>query len=127
MAGQDTTLPDQPFFNASIIYTALYTYVGQPHGEEGQVYVWQEADGYRKFRAVDGRLAGALLLNERHGSMALFKAIGRPVAQFGTDIARPGFPYNDLTGMAPLTRTHFQSQVQKNPRLARRQNTRATH
>ena len=96
MAGQDATLPAQPFFNASIIYTVFYTYVGEPHGEEGQVVVWQKADGYRKLRVVDGRLAGALLLGERHASMALFSAIGRPVAEFGGDIARPDFPWNDL-------------------------------
>ena len=86
------------FFNASIIYTVLYTFVGGPHGEEGEVYVWQEGDGYRKFRVVDGRLAGALLSGERSGSLPLIKLIGQPVAQFGADIARPDFPYNDLTG-----------------------------
>lgn len=98
LAGRDAALPDRPFFNASIIYTALYTYVGEPHGEGGEVYVWQGDGGYRKVRVVDGKLAGALLLDERHGSMALYEAIGQPVAQFGADIARPDFPYNDLTG-----------------------------
>jgi nitrite reductase (NADH) large subunit len=98
MAGKDTTLPEQALFNASVIYTVLYTYVGDPHGDEGEVYVWQEGDGYRKVRVVDGRLVGALLLGERHGSMALFKAIGQPVAQFGADVARPDFSLNDLTG-----------------------------
>ncbi len=98
MANRDAVLPDQPFFNASIIYTALYTYTGEPHGEEGEAHVWQGGGGYRKVRVVDGKLAGALLLDERHGSMALFKAIGRPVAQFGADIARPDFPFNDLSG-----------------------------
>lgn len=98
MAEPARTLPDRPFFNASIIYAILYAYIGQPHGEEGEVYVWQEGDGYRKVRVVDGRLAGALLLGERQGSMALFKAIGQPVARFGTDVARPDFPFNDLTG-----------------------------
>ena len=62
------------------------------------MYLWQEGEGYRKFRVVDGRLAGALLLGERRGSMAIPKAIGQPVAEFGADIARPGFPWNDLTG-----------------------------
>ncbi len=98
MVGCDATLPDRPFFNASIIYAILYVYIGRPHGEEGEVYVWQEGDGYRKVRVVDGRLAGALLLGERQGSMALFKAIGQPVARFGADVARPDFPFNDLTG-----------------------------
>ncbi len=98
MVGQDATLPAQPFFNASIIYSVLYTYVGEPHGEEGEVYVWHKADGHRKLRVVDGRLAGALLLGERRASMALFRAIGRPVAKYGGDIARPDFAWNDLTG-----------------------------
>ena len=99
MADQGAILPDTPFFNASIIYTVLYTYVGEPHGEEGQAHVWLDEDnGYRKVRVVDGKLAGALLLGERHGSMALFKAIGRPVAKFGADVACPDFPWNDLTG-----------------------------
>jgi NAD(P)H-nitrite reductase large subunit len=96
MAGVDATLPNQPFFNASVIYTALYTYVGEPHGQAGQTYVWQGDDGYRKVRVVDGKLAGALLLDQRHGGMALFKAIGQAVTQFGADIARPDFPFNDL-------------------------------
>jgi NADPH-dependent 2,4-dienoyl-CoA reductase/sulfur reductase-like enzyme len=98
MAGKDATLPEQALFNASVIYTVLYTYVGDPHGEEGEVYVWQEGDGYRKIRVADGKLAGALLLGERHGSMALFKAIGQPAARFGADVAHPGFSFNDLTG-----------------------------
>lgn len=98
MAGRDATLPDRPFFNASVIYTVFYTYVGEPHGEGGDVYLWQEKAGYRKVRVVDGRLAGALLLGERHGTMALLAAIGRPVARFGADIARPDFSFNDLTG-----------------------------
>ncbi|MEE8390195.1 MAG: FAD-dependent oxidoreductase [Anaerolineae bacterium] len=99
MAGQDATLSNQPFFNASLIYTVLYTYAGEPHGEGGEVHIWQEHNGYRKVRVVDGKLAGALLLGERHRSMALFKAIGQPVAQFGADVARPDFPFNDLTGL----------------------------
>ncbi len=31
-------------------------------------------------------------------SLPLFKAIGQPVARFGADVARPDFPFNDLTG-----------------------------
>ena len=98
MAGRDATLPDQPFFNTSIIYTIFYTYVGEPHGVGGDVHIWQEEEGYRKVRVVDGRLAGALLLGERHGTMALYEAIHQSVARFGADIARPDFPFNDLTG-----------------------------
>ena len=47
-------------------------------------------------------MAGALLLNARHGDMALFKAMGLPVAdfgaEFGDEIAHPDFPWNDVTG-----------------------------
>jgi hypothetical protein len=39
-----------------------------------------------------------LLLGERHGAMALHRAIGRPVGEFGADVARPDFPWNELTG-----------------------------
>jgi nitrite reductase (NADH) large subunit len=98
MAGRDAALPDQPFFNASVIYTAFYTCVGEPHGEEGEAYVWQNERGYRKVRVLDGKLVGALLLKERHGGMALFRAIGQPVEPFGAAIARPDFDFNDLTG-----------------------------
>ena len=98
MAGRKTVLPDMPFFNASIIYNVLYTYVGEPHGEKGEAHVWRDGDGYRKVRVVDGRLMGALLLGERQGGLALFKAIGQPVAQFGAKVAHPDFPWNDLTG-----------------------------
>ena len=41
---------------------------------------------------------GALLLGQRHGTMAIFNAVGQPVSRFGADIARPEFPWNDLTG-----------------------------
>jgi hypothetical protein len=47
---------------------------------------------------VDGKLAGALLLGNRHGSMAILHAIGQPVAEFGETIVRPDFPYNALSG-----------------------------
>jgi len=99
IAGRDESLADQPFFNASIIYTVLYTYVGQPHGNEGEVFVWQNENlGYRKLRVVDGRLTGALLLGERGSSLSLIKAMGQPVARFGADIAEPSFPWNEVTG-----------------------------
>ncbi len=94
----DATLPVRPYFNASIIYTVLYAYVGEPHGETGEVFVWKQDDGYRKLRTVDGRLAGALLLGQQQGSAAILKAIGRPVAQFDSGIVRPDFPWNELTG-----------------------------
>ena len=98
IAGGDVALHRIPFFNASVIYRTLYAFVGEPHGEEGEAHIWREKAGYRKFRVVDGKLAGALLLGQRQGSYAILKAIGQPVAQFGADIARPDFPYNDLSG-----------------------------
>jgi nitrite reductase (NADH) large subunit len=98
MAGEPCVLPAQPFYNASVIYTALYSYIGAPHGAAGASYVWQEGNGYRKVRVVEGKLAGALLLNARHGDMALFKAIGRPVGDFGDAVARPDFPWNAVAG-----------------------------
>jgi hypothetical protein len=86
------------------MYTVPYAFIGQPHGDEGEAFVWQESgdpygsNGYRKIRLVEGKLAGALLLNQRHGSMALFKAIGQPVTRFGASVAHPDFLWNDLTG-----------------------------
>jgi len=98
MAGQEASLSALPLFNASLIYTLHYAYIGEPHGEAGQTYVWQTKAGYRKLRVVDGRLAGALLLGERRGSMALYKAIGLSVDGMGDDIAHPDLDWNDLTG-----------------------------
>ena len=98
MAGRQATLPEEAYFNASLLYTLFYAFIGQPHGEEGEVHVWQENDGYRKVRVVDGELVGALLLGERHGATALHRAIGQPVAEFGAAVARPDFAWNELTG-----------------------------
>jgi NAD(P)H-nitrite reductase large subunit len=92
-------LPEAPFYNASLIYTLFYAYVGEPHGKGGEVHLWQQGDGYRKVRVSDdGRLAGALLLGDRRGSTPLLHAVGQPVAQYGSAIVDPGFPFNDLTG-----------------------------
>ena len=98
MSGGAVSLSARPFFNASLIYTFEYAYIGEPHGAAGQAYIWRAGDCYRKVRAVDGKLAGALLLGERQGSMALLKAIGQPVAKFGDAIARPDFDWNNLSG-----------------------------
>lgn len=99
MTGIDDSLQKYPFFNASIIYDVHYAYLGDPHGDAGEAYVWTKGtDAYRKVRVVDGKLAGALLLGNRHGLMPLYKAIGEPVASFGDDIVRPDFPWNDLSG-----------------------------
>ena len=64
------------------------------------MYLWREREGYRKVRVVAGRMAGALLLKERHGANAIRLAIGKDVSAYGDAIARPDFPWNDLTGQA---------------------------
>jgi NAD(P)H-nitrite reductase large subunit len=97
-AGRVQSLPPTPFYNASLIYTLFYAYIGEPHGERGEVHLWQADDGYRKVRVADGKLAGALLLGERRGSAALLAAIGQPVAEHGARIAAPDFAFNELTG-----------------------------
>ncbi|NBD34689.1 MAG: FAD-dependent oxidoreductase [Chloroflexi bacterium] len=97
MAGRTVSMTTSPYFNASIIYDVFYAYLGAPHGA-GEIYLWQEPGAYRKVRVVDGKLTGALLMGQRHGMMALYKAIGQPVAQYGDEIAAPEFPWNDLTG-----------------------------
>jgi NAD(P)H-nitrite reductase large subunit len=98
LSAPNRVLPRTPFFNASLIYTVFYAYIGEPHGEDGEVHLWQAGDGYRKVRVVEGKLAGALLLGERQGMMALLQAIGQPVAQFGSRIAHPDLTFNELTG-----------------------------
>jgi hypothetical protein len=107
MAGQAAVLPARPSFSASLLYTVAYTHIGEPHArgepgaespEEETERVWKAESGYRKARVLDGRLAGALLLGERHGGLALAKAIGRPVDAHGDAIARPDFAWNDLGG-----------------------------
>jgi len=50
--------------------SVVAVYVGEPHGEEGEAHIWRDGDSYRKVRVVDNKLVGALLLGERHGSMA---------------------------------------------------------
>jgi hypothetical protein len=60
------------------------------------VYLWQEGDEYRRFRVLDGRWAEAILLSWNHGMMAIFNAIGQPVSQYGSDVVRPDFFWNDL-------------------------------
>lgn len=98
MAGVNASLKAFPFFNASIIYDIHYAYIGDPNIDEGDVHLWTTDDAYRKVRVADGRLAGAVLMGNRFGMMALYKAMGRPVAGYGDALAQPDFPWNDLTG-----------------------------
>lgn len=104
MTGHYTTLSQHIPYNASVIYDVPYSYIGTPHGEEGRVYLWvpgkstNKTYSYRKIRVVDGKLAGALLLGDRRGSMAIHQSIGLDVAQYGPEIAKPDFPWNDSNG-----------------------------
>lgn len=98
MAGDGNAVLDLSDFNASLIYTIFYAYMGDPHGAGGQRYVWQTDGGYRLFRVLDGKLMGVLLLGERQGMMPILKLMGSDVGQYGADIVDPAFDYNALTG-----------------------------
>ena len=98
MTGHAFSMDDTPFFNASYIYTERYGYIGDPHGEDGETFIWKTDTDYRKVRIVDGRLAGGLLLGNRHGMMAMYKAIGKSVTETGPGLAMPDFDWNDITG-----------------------------
>lgn len=98
MTGVNASLTKFPFFNASIIYNRHYAYIGEPNADGGDIYVWENDTTYRKVRIVNGKLAGAMLMGDRRGIMAIYKAIGLPVAEYGEALVRPDFPWNDLTG-----------------------------
>lgn len=98
MTGNGFSKEHTAFFNASYIYTERYTYIGDPHGEGGESFIWKTESAYRKVRIVDGTLAGVLLLGNRHGTMAMYKAIGKPVPQVSPELAAPDYAWNDLTG-----------------------------
>jgi len=98
MVGLESKAAELPFFNASLLYTYMYAYIGEPHAAGGDVSVWQQGGGYRKLRVVDGRLAGALLLGNRRGSIAMWRSVGHDVAAWGESIAAPEFDWNALTG-----------------------------
>lgn len=98
MTGKDFSVDHTPFFNVSYIYIERYTYIGEPHGEDGEVFIWKTESAYRKVRVVEGKLAGVLLLGNRHGTMVMFRAIGRLVPQSGPELAAPDFAWNELAG-----------------------------
>ena len=98
MIGKDLEKVRSPFFNASLIYTERYGYFGDPHGEDGDSYVWKTETAYRKVRLVNGKLAGALLIGNRHGMMAMYRSIGLLVADAGAALAAPDYAWNELTG-----------------------------
>jgi len=90
---------DHPvFFNASLIYTERYAFIGDPHGEEGEVFYRETESALRKVRVHNGRLMGALLIGNRHGMMAMYEAVGNPITDIGPALASPGYAWNDQTG-----------------------------
>jgi len=98
MMGKDLEKDRSPFFNASLIYTERYGYIGEPHGEDGISNVWKTERAYRKVRIVDGKLAGGLLIGNRHGMMAMYRSIGLAVSDAGPALAAPDYAWNELTG-----------------------------
>lgn len=98
MTGNHLIKDHPPFFNASLIYTERYATIGEPHGDDGENFVWQTEAAYRKIRVLDGKLAGALLIGNRHGMMAIYQAIGKAVQELSPTLASPDYRWNDLTG-----------------------------
>ncbi len=98
MAGNYLELNHPPFFNASFIYKERYAYIGEPHEADGENYVWKTKSAYRKIRVLDGKLAGALLIGNRHGMMAIYHAIGKTVQEKDLALASPDYKWNELTG-----------------------------
>ena len=98
MTGNGYPMEHAPFFNASYIYTERYGYLGEPHAEGGESFIWTTDSVYRKVHIVDGKLAGGLLLGNRHGLMAMYKAIGKPVPITGPGLAMPDYNWNTISG-----------------------------
>jgi NAD(P)H-nitrite reductase large subunit len=98
MVGAENPYRKTTFFNCSLVYNDRYSYIGDPHGETGEVIRFQTQESLRKFRLSDGRLVGALLINNRRGTNAIYHAIGRDLSGFGQDLAHPDFDWNALTG-----------------------------
>ncbi len=98
LAGAENPYHKTTFFNCSLVYNERYSYIGNPHGDEGQLVVSQTNQTYRKFRVVEGKLAGALLINDRRGTTAIFHAIGHPVRADDMAVAQPNFDWNTKTG-----------------------------
>ena len=97
MAGGSNPDQKQGFFNCSYIYNELYAYIGEPHGA-GTVFRFDAAEAHRKIRLEDGRLAGALLVNNRRGAAAILQCLGQDVSSFGEALAHPDFDWNALSG-----------------------------
>ena len=98
MSGHAFSMEKPPFFNASYIYTEHYAYMGDPHSVDGEHFIWKTDSAYRKIRIEDGKLVGGLLLGNRHGMMAMYKAIGKFVPETGPGLAMPDYNWNDISG-----------------------------
>jgi nitrite reductase (NADH) large subunit len=97
MAGGENPYHKKGFFNCSYIYNELYSYIGDPHGE-GTIFRFDAGDVHRKIRLLKGKLAGALLVNDRRGSTPIFNALGMDCSAYGEALAHPDFDWNSLTG-----------------------------
>ena len=98
MVGVTKTLPESTFYNASYIYKDHYVIIGEPHGEEGEVHLWKEGDGFRKIRTQDGKILGAMLLNQRKGHLAIRDAINNNATITAGNLAHPDFEWNFSAG-----------------------------
>ncbi len=97
MAGKTKPYYKKALFNCSTIYLENYSYIGDPHGD-GIIYRYNNESTHRKVRLVDNKLAGAVLINDRRGTIPIFKCIGKAVSEFGEAIAQPDFDWNTLSG-----------------------------
>lgn len=96
MAGGERPFYKKGFFNCSYIFNELYSYIGDPHGE-GEIFRYEGDRSFRKVRVVNGKLAGALLINNRHGGTAIFNALGLDVGSLDANLADPEFDWNTVT------------------------------
>lgn len=97
MAGMKKPYLKKAFFNCSTIYRESYSYIGDPHGD-GDIYRYENDSTHRKIRLVEDKLAGAVLINDRRGTIPIFKCIGKEVSEFGEAIAQSDFDWNALSG-----------------------------
>ena len=72
--------------------------MGDPHCVDGEHFIWKTDSAYRKICIEDGKLVGGLLLGNRHGMMAMYKAIGKFVPQTGPGLAMPDYDWNNISG-----------------------------
>ena len=97
MAGGKHPYVKKAFFNCSDIYLEQYSYIGDPHGE-GEIYYYHQGSTHRKVRLVDDVLAGAVLINNRQGTIPIFESVGMDLSGFGEELAHPDFDWNTISG-----------------------------